>query len=80
MEDFAEMARSASTPFNGKTFLPDEDENTCAVDLIFKKPVLPAVVQVKRQEEAPLSPIMETSRYSKNYFLKGDELKTASIS
>ena len=73
MEMFAEMARAASTPFSGRQFLPDVDENTCAVDIIFKKPAAPAVPpqqpkaeQQPEQEQQPpvnpLSPIMETSR------------------
>ena len=41
MEDFAKMAQAASTPFSGRGFIPEEDENTCAVDLLFKKPTLP---------------------------------------
>jgi hypothetical protein len=43
MEDFEKMAKAASTPFSGRGFMPDEDENTCAVNVIFKKP--PALPQ-----------------------------------
>ena len=38
MEAFAEMARASSTPFHGRVFLPEEDENTCNVELVYKKP------------------------------------------
>ena len=77
MEAFAEMARASSTPFHGRVFVPDDDENTCNVEIIFKRPEPvqdPAVpVQEPVQEPAsdkehvpvqptPLSPIMETSR------------------
>ena len=38
MEAFAEMARASSTPFHGRHFIPDEDDNTCNVEIAFKKP------------------------------------------
>ena len=38
-EDFEEMARKASTPINGRRFIPEEDENTCAVQIAFKIPL-----------------------------------------
>ena len=47
MEDFAKMAQAASTPFSGRCFMPEPDENTCAVDLLFKKPDVPANVTKK---------------------------------
>ena len=47
MEDFAKMAQAASTPFSGRGFIPEPDENTCAVDLLFKKPDVPANVTKK---------------------------------
>jgi hypothetical protein len=69
---FAEMARASSTPFHGRVFLPEEDDNTCNVQLVFKKPEpipVPATVEpisenYERQlpPPPPLSPIMETSR------------------
>ena len=67
LEDFNKMATAASTPFHGRGFIPDEDENTCAVDLVFKKPTLPDKTNEKVSEPeqpvtVPLSPIMETSR------------------
>ena len=75
MEDFEKMANAASTPFTGRGFMPEEDENTCAVDVIFKKPTsLPPsrksiateepseVKDVPGPEAIPLSPIMESSR------------------
>ena len=66
LEDFKKMATAASTPFNGRGFIPDEDENTCAVDLVFKKPTLPQKKTENPTENGadiqPLSPIMETSR------------------
>jgi hypothetical protein len=34
MEAFAEMARASSTPFHGKFFLPEEDDNTCKIELV----------------------------------------------
>ena len=43
MEAFAEMANAVSTPFHGRPrFVPDEDENTCAVQIVFKRPAAPA--------------------------------------
>lgn len=74
MEDFEKLAKAASTPYSGRSFVPEEDENTCAVDLVFKKPQsIPVVAaapkkidiveeQPQFQREVPLSPIMETSR------------------
>ncbi len=69
---FAKMARASSTPFHGRVFLPEEDDNTCNVQLVFKKPEpipVPATVEpisenYNRQlpPTPPLSPIMETSR------------------
>ena len=45
MEDFEEMARLASTPYHGRRAFDEDDEdedevdpNTCAVDIVFKKP------------------------------------------
>ena len=66
MADFEKMANAASTPFTGRGFVPDEDENTCAVNVIFKKPSVPASKSEEEIQQAdpliPLSPIMETSR------------------
>ena len=67
LEDFNKMATAASTPFTGRGFIPDEDENTCAVDLVFKKPTLPEKLNRNTPPDPeppliPLSPIMETSR------------------
>ena len=70
MEMFAEMAGAASTPFHGRRFIPEEDENTCAVQIVFKKPMDPPKEEPQPQEEhqdetqynVPMSPIMETSR------------------
>ena len=61
------MAKAASTPFSGRGFVPDEDENTCAVDLVFKKPQKLPQKKTENPEPQPeplipLSPIMETSR------------------
>ena len=50
MEDFAKMAQAASTPFSGRGFIPEEDENTCAVDLLFKKPTLPTNTNKKEED------------------------------
>ena len=49
-EDFEEMAKMISTPMNGRRFIPEEDEFTCAIQLAFKKP-LPV-----SQPERPASP------------------------
>ena len=71
LEDFNKMATAASTPFHGRGFVPEEDENTCAVDLVFKKPILPQKKTENHTENLEiqgqiqglnLSPIMETSR------------------
>ncbi len=78
MEAFAEMARASSTPFHGRQFLPEEDDNTCNVEIVFKKPTLPTappavepattplIVDTVESTERPnppaLSPILETSR------------------
>ena len=50
-EDFEEMAKRISTPISGRRFIPEEDENTCAVQLAFKKPFPPPF-----QEESQESP------------------------
>ena len=62
MEAFAEMARASSTPFHGRVFLPEEDENTCKVELVYKKPAVPEPQDQPLPPPPPLSPIMETSR------------------
>ena len=71
MEAFAQMANAASTPFHGRRFVPEEDENTCAVNIVFKKPELPEDPAVKEEYASTpttppppvqMSPIMETSR------------------
>ena len=62
-EDFEEMARMASTPFNGRRcFVPDEDENTCAIQIAFKKP-LPVQTEEMQEpsKEVPLPQIEVTS-------------------
>ena len=56
MEDFAEMARAASTPFHGRRFLPEEDENTCAVQIVFKKPAEPPVAPSRAPPVSPSPP------------------------
>lgn len=70
MADFAKMAQAASTPFNGRGFIPEDDENTCAVNVIFKKPSAPTMTMasgssLKKNTEdlnTELSTIMETSK------------------
>ncbi len=53
MEAFAEMAKAASTPFSGRrAFMPDEDENTCAIDIVFKKPTLPVTTPGKARQSS----------------------------
>ena len=57
MEDFAEMARAASTPFHGRRpFLPEEDENTCAVQIVFKKPAEPPAAPSRVPPATPSPP------------------------
>lgn len=57
MEAFAEMAHAASTPFHGRRFVPEEDENTCAVKIVFKEPLPPPMPPSKsegvRKDEPP---------------------------
>jgi hypothetical protein len=57
--------------FLGKAFMPDEDENTCAVQLVCKSQQQPlddddSVFLPPKQPDgpvkSPLSPIVETSR------------------
>ena len=43
------MATVASTPFSGRGFVPDEDENTCAIDVFFKKPLPQKQQQMDQQ-------------------------------
>jgi len=74
-EDFDRMAKMSSTPFTGKpAFYCDQDENTCAVDLVYKSmgPPAPPSSSVFEQEagaaafsqpeRAGLDTIAETSR------------------
>ena len=92
MEAFEEMARVASTPYHGRRTFDDDDEdevdpNTCAVDIVFKKP---KEQQPRPQEETqhqqqqpqpeqemqrlvPLSPLMETSREYKSSSSSGGQ-------
>ena len=93
MEAFEEMARVASTPYHGRRTFDDDDDdevdpNTCAVDIVFKRPK----VQPRPQEETPqrqpqqqpqpeqemqrfvpLSPLMETSREYKSSSSSGGQ-------
>ena len=91
MEAFEEMARVASTPYHGRrTFDDDDDEvdpNTCAVDIVFKKPkeqqpmpqegTQPQQQQPQPEQEmqrfVPLSPLMETSREYKSSSSSGGQ-------
>jgi len=67
--EFDQMAKLSSTPFNGRSFVPFEDENTCAVQLVYRDQVVddslvmpPPSVNDPPQCGVPLSPIVETSR------------------
>ena len=61
-EDFGEMARLSSTPFTGKpSHHFEQDENTCAVDILYKMPPPPAPAEEPQQENR-LDTIVETSR------------------
>ena len=73
--EFEQMAKLSSTPFNGRSFVPFEDENTCAVEIAYKKVMDDSMVMPPppvNQPAAPngggggntvpLSPIVETSR------------------
>ena len=61
-KDFGEMARLSSTPFTGKpSHCFEQDENTCAVDILYKMPPPPAPVE-EGLVGARLDTIVETSR------------------
>jgi len=65
--EFGNMAKTASTPFTGMGFVPMEDEDTCAVQLVYRHQELDSLVMPPPADDepmqlAPLSPIVETSR------------------
>uniref|UniRef100_A0A0K2U3Z0 Mitotic checkpoint serine/threonineprotein kinase BUB1 betalike [Meleagris gallopavo] n=1 Tax=Lepeophtheirus salmonis TaxID=72036 RepID=A0A0K2U3Z0_LEPSM len=70
LEDFSKKAFVSSTPAFGKRFMPDDDENTCAVPILFKKPIEPEKKPEEQEHNGgltvnviqDLSTIMETSR------------------
>ena len=97
MEAFEEMAKMASTPYHGRRNFDDDDEddfvdpNTCAVEILFKKPKSKGNPDQEQQEEqhqdqpqqeqerpafCPLSPLMETSREYKSSSSSGQSLMT----
>lgn len=56
MEAFEEMAQRVSTPYHGRHYMPmheDEDGDTCAVEIVFKKP---ADIKPIQEAENPKSP------------------------
>jgi len=74
-DDFEAMAKLSSTPFTGKpAFYCDQDENTCAVDIVYKShssmgpPAIPTTTTMYEEEgmmgrySQPLDTIAETSR------------------
>ena len=63
--DFEAMAKLSSTPFTGRPFHCEQDENTCAVDIVWRQAMPPPPVPSEMEQEpaaACLSPIVETSR------------------
>ena len=61
-EDFGEMAKLSSTPFNGKpSHHYEQDENTCAVDILYKMAPPPAPAE-EGLGGPRLDTIVETSR------------------
>jgi len=73
-DDFEAMAKLSSTPFTGKpSFYCDQDENTCAVDIVYKSnstmgpPAIPPTTMYEEEGMTgrygqPLDTIAETSR------------------
>merc|ERR1719414_2716832 len=67
-DDFERMAKASSTPFTGRPFQCDQDENTCAVDIVYRNTTEmgpPPPVPMENEEAQPfqpMSPIVETSR------------------
>merc|ERR1719347_1393082 len=68
-DDFERMAKLSSTPHTGRAFQVEQDENTCAVDIVYRQAMGPPAPPSPCQEEQPaaaaqgsLSPIVETSR------------------
>jgi len=77
-DDFERMAKMSSTPFTGKpAFYCDQDENTCAIDIVYKSlsntmgpPAPPSTSMYEQEaearysqpERAALDTIAETSR------------------
>ena len=82
-EDFEEMAKRVSTPVNGRRFIPEEEdeyENTCAVQLAFKKPL--PVLQTEPQGYAKNNYDQEMDTYEvgeKNLSKKLDTITSANI-
>ena len=57
--------QAVSTPFHGgsgRRFEPEEDENTCAVHIAFKKPLPPRISGIGALPETEETPIREVSR------------------
>ena len=69
-EDFEEMAKMMSTPMNGKRFIPEEDEFTCAVQLAFKKPL--PVAQLERAASPEMQEEVQKNGHV-NYFSQQNE-------
>jgi len=71
-DDFEAMAKLSSTPFTGKpAFYCDQDENTCAVDIVYKAhsstmgppaPPTTTMYEYTQPERMALDTIAETSR------------------
>merc|ERR1719402_1327531 len=70
-QEFERMAQMASTPFTGRPFLPDDDENTCAIQLVYRDHTvedndnddsLMGPPEPPQANPNSLSPIVETSR------------------
>merc|ERR1719430_800622 len=68
-DDFERMAKLSSTPHTGRAFQVEQDENTCAVDIVYRQAMGPPAPPSEIPEEpscqpaqGSLSPIVETSR------------------
>ena len=51
--EFDKMAKMSSTPFTGRSFVPFDDENTCAVELVYRDP------RVEDRQVMPPPPVFE---------------------
>merc|ERR1712117_238701 len=56
-DDFEKMAKMCSTPFNGKpSFEVEQDENTCAVNILYKHSALDDLNETDNDMGPPAAP------------------------